>query len=537
MDPLTRINTRRTPQTQRADPRQTKNSAGGYSFSLDDKARALRFLILGTEGGTYYISEQKLTKANAANIVAMANGPDAKDLLDLVLDVSLNGRAAKQNPTLFTLAALCAAQNDQVRRAALAEIPNVCRTGYMLFTFLNYVEQFRGWGKGLQRAIGRWYAQKMPDQVGFQATKYRQRNGWTHGDVLALAHIGAWNHNSKTILKPETHRPVLDWIQGHDFDSMNLPRVVEGYQLAQIARTPARWAGLVSQYRLAWEMLPDEALKHPMVWEALVPHMGMTAIVRKLAQMTRVGFITPMSRGTKLVVERLSNDEDIRKSRVHPIQMLLALATYQAGRGYKNPRETWNPVGPVIDALDAGFYSAFGNVEPTGKRTLVALDVSGSMRGGDVAGTFLTPVQAEMALAMLWVQTEPQLATMAFSGGFVPLNLSKRMRVDDAVRQARNMPFDRTDCAQPMLWAERTGLAVDTFIVITDAETWAGYTHPHQALRKYRQSYGIDARLCVVGMTSNGFTIADPSDAGMLDVVGFDTATPNIISNFSLGNF
>jgi len=43
---------------------------------------------------------------------------------------------------------------------------------------------------------------------------------------------------------------------------------------------------------------------------------------------------------------------------------------------------------------------------------------------------------------------------------------------------------------------------------------------------------GIAAKLIVVAMTSNGFTIADPDDAGMLDVVGFDTATPQVISDF-----
>ena len=34
-------------------------------------------------------------------------------------------------------------------------------------------------------------------------------------------------------------------------------------------------------------------------------------------------------------------------------------------------------------------------------------------------------------------------------------------------------------------------------------------------------------------MVSNGFTIADPRDRGMLDVVGFDTATPQLISDFA----
>jgi 60 kDa SS-A/Ro ribonucleoprotein len=36
-------------------------------------------------------------------------------------------------------------------------------------------------------------------------------------------------------------------------------------------------------------------------------------------------------------------------------------------------------------------------------------------------------------------------------------------------------------------------------------------------------------------MVSNGFSIADPADPGMLDVVGFDTATPQLISDFARG--
>ena len=79
------------------------------------------------------------------------------------------------------------------------------------------------------------------------------------------------------------------------------------------------------------------------------------------------------------------------------------------------------------------------------------------------------------------------------------------------------------------------GLKVDTFVVYTDSETWAGDVHPSEALKQYRETTGIPARLVVVGMTSSGFSIADPTDAGMLDVVGFDTATPNIISSFSKG--
>ena len=64
---------------------------------------------------------------------------------------------------------------------------------------------------------------------------------------------------------------------------------------------------------------------------------------------------------------------------------------------------------------------------------------------------------------------------------------------------------------------------------------WAGEVHPAQALADYRRASGIDARLVVVGMVSNGFSIADPTDRGMLDVVGFDTATPQLVSDFARG--
>jgi len=74
--------------------------------------------------------------------------------------------------------------------------------------------------------------------------------------------------------------------------------------------------------------------------------------------------------------------------------------------------------------------------------------------------------------------------------------------------------------------------AVDAFVVFTDNETWAGNIHPAQALREYRERMGIAAKLVVVAMASNGFSIADPDDAGMLDVVGFDTATPGVLAEF-----
>ena len=115
--------------------------------------------------------------------------------------------------------------------------------------------------------------------------------------------------------------------------------------------------------------------------------------------------------------------------------------------------------------------------------------------------------------------------------GLSTLAISPRERLDDVLARTAGLPFGGTDCALPMLEARMRKWQVDLFVVYTDNETWAGQVHPAQALRQYRQATGIAARLVVVAMASNGFSIADPDDAGMLDVVGFDAATPALIAD------
>ena len=103
------------------------------------------------------------------------------------------------------------------------------------------------------------------------------------------------------------------------------------------------------------------------------------------------------------------------------------------------------------------------------------------------------------------------------------------------MKAVSDLPFGGTDCALPMLYARAKELEVDTFVVLTDSESWAGEVHASQALSEYRSASGIDARLVVVAMVANEFSVADPNDPGQLDVVGFDTATPQLISDFARG--
>ena len=513
---------------------QVPNSAGGHAWAVDVWVRLRRFLILGSEGGSYYASQWTLTRENA-QAVEQAVAQDGQRAIAEIVRVSREGRAPKNDPALFALALAAGSADEATRKAALDALPQVARTGTHLFQFATFVEGFRGWGRALRRAVGRWYAAQSPDALAYQAVKYRQRAGVTHRDLLRLAHPGARvGSGNPTLDVSAEHARLFEWIvRGGVTDG--LPRMVEGFVRAQESTSPRDAAALVREYGIPREALKPEHLTSPEVWEALLVDMPMTALIRNLATMTRVGVIAPGSDGTARAVAQLGDAERIRAARVHPIALLAALRTYASGRGARG-RGEWAPVREVVDALDAAFYVAFGNVEPAGTRLLLALDVSGSMGWGAVAGVpSLTPRDASAALALVTAATEERYEIVGFMHALAPLAISPRQRLDDVVQTVSNLPFGGTDTALPMLYARANEREVDTFVIYTDSETWAGDVHPVQALRDYRRASGIDARLVVVGMVSNGFSIADPGDPGMLDVVGFDTATPQLISDFARG--
>jgi 60 kDa SS-A/Ro ribonucleoprotein len=537
--------TRVTPQSRPIPGTgQVANSEGGYAWAVDDWTRLDRFLILGTEGGSYYASEQALTIENAEAVrrCLVADGVRA---VQRVVEISTAARAPKNDPALFALAMAASLGPAETKQAALAALPQVARTGTHLFTFVEYVQGFRGWGRGLRRAVGAWYGAQPAVQLAYQLVKYRQRNGWSHRDVLRLAHprpstpahhalyrwVAAGGEMGARVVKRQTGAE-----QAYDaVPREQLPALVAAFEAVQQAATVREVVRhIAATPQLSWEMIPSRFLGKAKVWEALLPQLPLTALLRNLARMTANGLLVPGSAAARVVAERLADGTHLRAARIHPIAVLGALVTYRRGRAARG-QLSWEPAADVVDALDQAFYLSFGNVFPTGTRWLLALDVSGSMGRGSVAGVLgLTPRVASAAMAMVTARVERQCTITAFSHEMVPVSLSPRQRLDDVVDALSRIPMGGTDCALPMRWALAAGVKVDTVVVYTDSETWYGSIHPAQALRAYRQATGIPAKLVVVGMVANAFSIADPADPGMLDVVGFDTASPQLISDFAL---
>jgi 60 kDa SS-A/Ro ribonucleoprotein len=532
-----------------------ENNAGGFVFKLDEWKQLERFLILGSEGGTFYVSEKKLTAVNANQVLLLLK-KDGVKVVEKTVEMLKSGRAPKPDTAIFVLA-LAASQGDDVtRKAALAAVPSALKTGTHLLKFVDTVNGLRGWGRGLKKAIQLWFKGRKNETLALQLVKYKQREGWSMKDVLRLA---------KPVPETEVQGKLFGWTAKHekaewakapvapgdkalDFvwaaeQASGLKLVTEQADSAEAKAILAeanqasvkKLVDLIVKYRLPREALPTEALNKVEVWEALLQEMPMTAMIRNLGTMSKIGLLKPLSDAEKLVFQRLTDAERLRGAKVHPIQLLSALRTYSSGRGVRSAA-TWTVSNKVVEALDEAFELSFGAVEPAGTRHLLALDVSGSMQGGEIAGVpGLTPSAATAALAVVAARTEPWTAIMGFDHGIRDLGVTARDSILDATKKVSVNNSGGTDASLPMTWALEQKIQVDTFVVLTDSETWAGKIQPVQALEKYRQATGIGAKLIVVGMTSTGFTIADPNDAGMLDVVGFDGATPALMAKFAKG--
>lgn len=502
-----------------------KNNAGGFTFTLDQWGVLDRFLMLGSETNGYYVGAKEKT-AQSFNTVISCIKADGLRVVARILEYSLNGRAPKNDPAVVALALAAIYGNDETRTAAYDALPKVARTGTWLFQFVSILDSLGKWNAAAKRGVAKWYTSKTIDRLAVQLLKYQQRNGWAHRDVLRLAHVKPQNELQSALL-----RYSVKGAEGIELGTQ-MPKLVIDFETLKRTTSKKEVLSIVeSNSDITWEMLPTWALADADILSALLPNMGLTALIRKLGVLSARGVIGPLSAGTKTVIAKLSDVDALRAQRVHPITLLQAMKQYSAGRGEKGSL-TWASNQRVIDALDSAFYASFKTIEMQDESYLIGVDCSGSMFSYNVAGApglMAAEVAGVMALAIA------NNCSNYWIGGFNTrmgeLKITPKMRLDTALQVIRNFSWGGTDCALPMLHAAQHRMNVDKFITITDNETWAGRIQPVQALRDYRAKFNKGAKSIVIGTSVSEFTIADPKDAGMLDIAGFDSAAPKLIAD------
>ncbi|KAL2097985.1 hypothetical protein ACEWY4_007192 [Coilia grayii] len=520
-----------------------QNSVDGHRVDAANICRLRRFLCFGSEGNTFSTKEPSLGMESALTLIQLLENGKGCDVVEEIRRFGQDGRAVRSNPALFALAVCTQHSDARTKQAAFRALKDLCHVPSHLFSFIQYKKELKDgmkggmWGRGLRKAVADWYNSQDPIALAQAVTKCKHRAGWSHQDLLRLSHMKPANEAIALINKYITK----GWkeVQVAYADKENSESVVkvltylEAVEKAKHSMDEVEVIHLIEEHRLEREQILTNHLKSKEVWRALLKDMPLAVLFRHLGKMTVDKLLAPGSADVTVVCERIQDEAALKKSNLHPFNILLATENYKRGHGNRSKLK-WEPDGQILQALDFAFNQCFKNVKPTGKRFVIGVDVSASL-SSTALGSSVSAAMAAAVMSMVITRTETDAQLLVFSEGNVtPVHLTAEMNVMQVTTELVKIPDGSTDCALPILWALESEAPVDVFLIFTNNETWFGKANPAEALKMYRQKMGISSKLVVCGMTTTGLSVADPDDWGMLDLCGFDSRAVDVIQNFVL---
>lgn len=519
-----------TPQNQPIPGQEAemiKGRSGGWMFNAGIWQMLRRCLLVGTAQSTYYAGKQELTEDFVA-VVKQAIAENPSRVAQEILYAS-DGHAINNSAPIFALVLLSMDETPEAKQAFGEIFPQVVRTGSHFYEWLNYTKSLRGFGKIVREAGKSWLSCEDVKALAYQLLKYQQRQGFTHRDALRLFHV-----------KPptENHRQLYEWVvKGW----AELPTEIPSEALAQIwwyewlKRNPNETHQAILQGRLTHEMAAPVGKMDKQAWQLLFQEMPIGAMLRNLGSLTELGVLRADENENLTRLEAvLNNKEHLRKGRIHPIDVLKALKTYESGGRLGRSKKTWTPVPRIVDILETAVELSFDAIEPTGKVFMHAVDVSASM-GSLVADMGLSCCEIATTMALVTAKAEKNYMIRGFATEFRELDITAKDSFSSAVRKASNQNFGGTDASVAYEWMIQHKFKADVVCFWTDSESWAGYQHPSQALAEYRKKVNPDVKAVYVTLTPYQITLVDPQDPLSWDLAGFDPGTPRIIQMLAQG--
>ena len=296
-----------------------------------------------------------------------------------------------------------------------------------------------------------------------------------------------------------------------------------------LKRNPEKTGHAIAQGHLTHEMATVGKMDQQ-AWQLLFNEMPIGAMLRNLGSLTELGVLRGDERHNLNRIQNvLNNKEHLRKGRIHPIDVLKALKTYQSGGKLGRSQKTWTPVSRIVDILETAVELSFDVVEPTGKVFMHAVDVSGSMSGGVVNSVGLSCCEIATTMALVTAKAEKNYMIRGFATDFRDLDITKKDSFSSALKKASNQNFGGTDASVAYEWMIKNRFKADVICFWTDSESWSGYKHPAQALAEYRKKVNPNTKAVYITLAPYQITLVDPKDPLSWDLGGFDPSMPRII--------
>lgn len=502
------VNKSAAPVTEKIDSKQNKNSAGGYVYEATTMNRLRRFLILGSDTGSYYAKPRELTFENYDNLLACLTA-DGKATVDEIVKISQSGVAPKNSPAIFAICIAMHLGDEKTRSYAATHMRSVCRTSTDMFEAADTLKKIgAGWGQAKKRAFREWYESKTPDQVAYQVAKYQSRNGRSHRDMLRLTKSHA-----------EALQSVYAWVIKGEVSEAT-PALLRGFEEMKKVTKASDAAKLVAHYNLPHECVLTEFKKDPVVQMELLKKMPVFAMIRNLASYTQSGLFNKQD-ALNLVTSKLRDAEEIKKSRVHPFKIWTAMKQYSTG---STMQTSFTPNQQIVRALADAFDLSLKFINTSEKRILVGIDQSGSMMSATSFGA--SCFQCGLVMSYIISKKYPNAEFYFFDTNIKPANISGRSLADIMNIRADGGGTNCSLVSTKALELTKTGSVFDGVFCLTDSETWAG-KHFSAGIDELRKKTP-NTKTFLIPMVANIHSLTSQNHINDFEFVGLDPSAPEL---------
>lgn len=500
-----------------------KNLAGAYAFKADDFTALDRWLLTGSSTNAFYQKKEEMTADNIKILISAAKA-DAKKVASKILYASVHGISV--STPIFALAVLSSVDTTEAKKAFKEIFNSVIRTASHLYEFLEYNKNIRGFGKIIRSAVNSWFAEG--GDLEYQFLKYQSRSGWAHKDVLRKFHITPSTDAMNSLFK----WAVKGWDTLSPSEKDKLDKI-KWFEYIKENKDEASVIFAIKEGNLTWEMVIGNVQNiTTTIWKELFMCMPVTATIRYLATLTANGVFKDIAM-LNILENRLTDESKLTKAKVHPLSLAKALSIYTSGgKASEHSKLRYTPIPRVIDILNKAIETSFKTINPTNKKILISVDVSGSMWGGSAYGS-LAPAQVAGLIALSFAKSEKNYFVGKFDTIYSPMNITKSTSFQQVIDKKSGIwpkDFGGTDASLAYTYALKNKEVYDAFINITDNESWSG-DHPVSALKNYRNKINKNAKAIYISLIPYGdrTSLVDTSDKNSYDIGGFSDETVKII--------
>lgn len=229
---------------------------------------------------------------------------------------------------------------DSIRQEIFEIVPSLAKSPSDLFLFIEYRKQFsegHGFSRGTRSAIKKWYETKSALELAELLGKNRSHHKWEHADVMKLAHV-KFEGEDKLAVRAAAFKHATQIIKAHEI--ANISPSLEGMtRLLNIAKlkvceSPADAAKMISEHSLCIENVPAHLMSEIVVWEALLPRLNYIQIIQYLPFLNDHKLLKLNTPFVKSLCQALSNSTLVAESKVHPLNIFLALKQHDEQKRY-----------------------------------------------------------------------------------------------------------------------------------------------------------------------------------------------------------